>query len=144
MAISLKQVCYDLSKIKINSFPVPDYTKWQKISSPYTVIDNGYINISCMERYAVERFLKINGCVIGSIIAYESRYFSCLNMLVPVKKGDVAEFSYSDSPSDSTSIQEFNVAFIPVLTIYYIVRYNIYKLVQFLSHPNTKFGGERR
>lgn len=30
------------------------------------------------------------------------------------------------------------------LTIYYIVRYNIYKLVQFLSHLNTKFGGERR
>ena len=30
------------------------------------------------------------------------------------------------------------------LTIYYIVRYNIYKLVRFLSHLNTKFGGERR
>lgn len=30
------------------------------------------------------------------------------------------------------------------LTIYYIVRYNIYKLVKFLSHLNTKFGGERR
>ena len=30
------------------------------------------------------------------------------------------------------------------LTIYYIVRYNIYKLMRFLSHLNTKFGGERR
>ena len=30
------------------------------------------------------------------------------------------------------------------LTIYYIVRYNIYKLVRFLSYLNTKFGGERR
>ncbi len=30
------------------------------------------------------------------------------------------------------------------LTIYYIVRYNIYKLVMFLSHLDTKFGGERR
>ena len=30
------------------------------------------------------------------------------------------------------------------LTIYYIVRYNIYRLVLFLSHLDTKFGGERR
>ena len=30
------------------------------------------------------------------------------------------------------------------LTIYYIVRYNIYRLVLFLSHLNIKFGGERR
>lgn len=31
-----------------------------------------------------------------------------------------------------------------ILTIYYIVRYNIYKLVLFISHLNIKFGGERR
>ena len=37
----------------------------------------------------------------------------------------------------------YNVMFLG-LTIYYIVRYNIYRLVRFLSHLNTKFGGERR
>ena len=43
-----------------------------------------------------------------------------------------------------TLTSDVGLRYMLVLTIYYIVRYNIYKLVRFLSHLNTKFGGERR
>ena len=54
-----------------------------------------------------------------------------------------------DSSGNIRNLMAFNQApiyygLMSALTIYYIVRYNIYKLVRFLSHPNTKFGGERR
>lgn len=135
MAISLKELS---EKIVKPGFWSPDFKSAIGINSGFIVKTVGYIS-SFAETATIEyNELKINGQLMSSAANNaENKYMTNSNIIIPVTIGD--EVTYRGMHNES------NTFFIPaILTIYYIVRYNIYKLVRFLSHLNAKFGGERR
>ena len=117
---------------------IPSITKYP--NAFITVIcDNGGRHTSSGTRYSEK---TMNVSVLKSMLNY---YFGITD---PAANGDEVEFScISDTVIRVRQSAGNDVPYKVYwtnLTIYYIVRYNIYKLVRFLSHLNTKFGGERR
>ena len=103
------------------------------------ICDNGSTSTVSGARYSEK---TMNVSVLKSMLNY---YFGITD---PAGNGDEVEFGcISDTVirarRSSGNDRPYKLYWVN-LTIYYIVRYNIYKLVQFLSHLNTKFGGERR
>ena len=139
MAISLKELSEKITK---PGFWSPDFDKSKVVNittKTYDVPSIGFIIVNSMHTTTQDNNLYINDILVVNAWNWgRNSYVSNTNTVIPVKTHD--KVVMTDSIADSGGI-----LFVPaILTIYYIVRYNIYKLVQFLSHLNTKFGGERR
>ena len=144
MAISLKELSEKVTK---HGFYSPNYAKRVSLgngtSLKYTVTENGFIGSS----YYTSRDAFVKVFVNGALVFQTptngaNTYYTNMNFMTPVKRGDIVQMTGANA-NNMWNIEL--MYFIPaILTIYYIVRYNIYKLVRFLSHLNTKFGGERR
>lgn len=136
MAISLKELSERIVK---PGFWSPNYSKSTSIgngtSVKYTVKENGFIGSSYYtSRDAHTRVFVNEALVFQTSTNGANNYYTNMNFMTPVKKGDVVEIT----GANANRMLEL-AYFIPaILTIYYIVRYNIYKLVLFLSHLNTK------
>ena len=139
MAISLKELSEKITK---PGFWSPDFDKLKVVditTVTYVVPNIGFIIVSSKHSTTEDNVLYINDILVIDAWNWGGNdYMTNTNTVIPVKPHD--KVTMSDSIATSGAIK-----FIPaILTIYYIVRYNIYKLVTFLSHLDTKFGGERR
>ena len=139
MAISLKELSEKITK---HGFWSPDFDKSKVVNintKTYDVPSIGFIIVASKHSMTQDNYLYVNDILV--IDAWNwggNSYMTTTNTVIPVKTHDKVVMSDSIATSEA-------ILFIPaILTIYYIVRYNIYKLVRFLSHLNTKFGGERR
>ena len=139
MAISLKELSEKITK---HGFWSPDFDKSKVVNintKTYDVPSIGFIIVASKHSMTQDNYLYVNDILV--IDAWNwggNSYMTTTNTVIPVKTHDKVVMSDSIATSEA-------ILFIPaILTIYYIVRYNIYRLVRFLSHLDTKFGGERR
>lgn len=139
MAISLKELSEKITK---PGFWSPDFDKSKVVNintKTYDVPSIGFIIVASKHSMTQDNYLYVNDILVIDAWNWgDNSYMTTTNTVIPVKTHDKVVTSDSITTSEA-------ILFIPaILTIYYIVRYNIYKLVRFLSHLNTKFGGERR
>lgn len=144
MAISLKELSEKITK---PGFWSPNYKSMVELKGSngylkYNITAIGYIGSDLFTSFDQIQIIVNGKRIVQAYTARAGNYYANTNIITPVKPGDVIEFT--DCKHLHNIDQRYGYFIPAILTIYYIVRYNIYMLVRFLSHLNTKFGGERR